>query len=1026
MTRRMRHAALCLLLLAAALPIGGPLAPAPAAAQEPSAASAAPGPHFPDDEDLRVMLRYLVEDGETPGIVLGILEADGSTHILFHGDAGPEALPLGPRSAFELGSITKAFTGILLADMVERGEVALSDPVSRYMPEGVTIPSRNGREITLLDLATHRSSLPRMPDDMEREDGERYPEYTMADLHAFISRHELRRDIGSEYEYSNIAVALLGDALARAAGKSYEELLRERILDPLGMDMTSTVVDGEIRRWMTRGHDEGGEPAAYRNWPDLPAMGALRSNAEDMLTFLAANVGEPGSRLERVLRSAYEPRAEVAENVAIGLNWQIRTYGDRTIVTHSGGTAGYSTKIAFDPELGVGIVRLANRNGFGDDLGLDVLVRGRPLAIPEVEVPAEILATYVGQYGGAVVRLEPEGWLTVQTPDNVRFRMYAESDSSFFLKRTPWRFTFTKDETGAVAGLVADLEGRERRARRTGESGAPPAVVAGNAALDLPLTAEEMARYVGTYLVRVNDRDVELRVFLEDGRLMGQPGGDSPSRLMYQGEHQFVPEVALDFRLEFTLENGLAREVELDDDGDVYRGTRRHFPADEDLRVMLRYLVEEGATPGIVLGILEADGSTRVLYEGSAGPESPPLGPRSAFEIGSINKTFTGTLLADMVARGEVAFDDPVAKYLPKEVTVPSWEGREITLLDLATHHSGLPRLAGNHMPADMSNPYADYTVETLYEFLSSHELRREPGTEFEYSNLGMGLLGHALARAAGTTYRDLLRARILEPLGMQMTGYALEGELGEWMTVGHDEEGQPVSFWTGTEAIDGAGGLRSNVHDMLTYVEANIGPADTDLERAMRDAQRVRERVDEDRGIGLGWMVRDYEGRKLVVHGGGTGGFSTMIGFDPEKGVGFVRLANGGEFPDDIGLDFLRRGPPLNIEEVDVAGETLETYVGRYQAGPDAYVAVRLEEDGYLTIRVPGNVRFRMYPEADSSFFLKRTPWRIRFLRDDAGDVIGLALDVEGTERRARKVSGEPEAPGEGAEPGGTGAPDP
>src|SRR5918999_2232751 len=100
--------------------------------------------HFPPDEDLKTMLRYLVEDGETPGIVLGILEADGSTRILWHGSAGKDAKrPLGPKSLFELGSITKVFTGTLLADMVDRGEVKLSDPVSKYLPSNVKVPSRN-------------------------------------------------------------------------------------------------------------------------------------------------------------------------------------------------------------------------------------------------------------------------------------------------------------------------------------------------------------------------------------------------------------------------------------------------------------------------------------------------------------------------------------------------------------------------------------------------------------------------------------------------------------------------------------------------------------------------------------------------------------------------------------------------------------------------------------------------------------------------------------------------------------------
>lgn len=430
----------------------------------------------------------------------------------------------------------------------------------------------------------------------------------------------------------------------------------------------------------------------------------------------------------------------------------------------------------------------------------------------------------------------------------------------------------------------------------------------------------------------------------------------------------------------------------------------QHFAADEDLEVMLHYLVEDGATPGIALGIIEADGSRRVLVNGTGGPDTRPLGPLSVFEIGSINKTFTGTLLADMAARGEVALEDPISKYLPEGVAAPSLNGVEVTLLHLATHRSGLPRLPDNHTPSDPENPYADYTVEKLYEFLSSHELRREPGAEPEYSNLGMGLLGHVLARAAGTSYRELLHERIFDPLGMDMTGYALEGEIAAWMTKGHDE-GEPAAYWFGTEAIDGAGGLRSNLEDMLTYLDANMGPPENDLERAMRVAQEFRAPVEGPLSIGLGWTRREYQGRTIISHGGGTGGFSTMIGFDPDLGVGFVRLTNTREFPDDIGLDFLRRGPPLAIAEVEVPRETLETYVGSYEMAPGQFMAVKLEDDGTLTVKVGGNVRFRMHAESDSAFFLKRTPWRFTFTRNAAGEVTGVEADLEGNRRTGRRV---------------------
>jgi len=197
----------------------------------------------------------------------------------------------------------------------------------------------------------------------------------------------------------------------------------------------------------------------------------------------------------------------------------------------------------------------------------------------------------------------------------------------------------------------------------------------------------------------------------------------------------------------------------------------QHFPPDEEVLLMLRYLVEDGKAEGIVVGFLEADGSTRILSHGDAGPGARPLGPRSVFEIGSIEKTFTATLLADMVMEGDVALQDPLSQYLPEGVTAPSFGGTAITLLDLATHRSGLPKNVNNHIPADPLNPYADLTSELIYQFISNDQLRRAPGAGFTYSNLGFQLLGLALARAAGESYSELDRERILTPLSMTSSG---------------------------------------------------------------------------------------------------------------------------------------------------------------------------------------------------------------------------------------------------------------
>lgn len=441
------------------------------------------------------------------------------------------------------------------------------------------------------------------------------------------------------------------------------------------------------------------------------------------------------------------------------------------------------------------------------------------------------------------------------------------------------------------------------------------------------------------------------------------------------------------------------------------------FPADPDLQVMLDYLVEDGVTPGIVFGIVEDDGTKRILSAGTAGPDAGPVGPRSVFELGSINKTFTGTLLALAVRRDEVSLDDPVADYLPDSVRVPSWDGREITLLDLATHRSGLPGLPTTYVPGDLGDPYAAYTVDVLYEFLASHELRREPGTEAEYSNLGFGLLGHALARAAGTTYPELLRERILDPLGMRHTAYESDAAYGntgmaDRMAKPHSRGGV-VPAWTGTEAIWGAGGLRSTMEDMLKYLTANLGPPETELERAMRDAHRPRAPYDDELAegseIGLAWRTIPAGSHTIIEHGGTSAGSSARIALDPDRGVGFVRLTNTGSFRDDLGMYMLRTGPPMDQRVVDVPREVLERRVGAYRFAPGAELYVRLDDErGWLTSQLGPAVRFRLYPDSDTTAYLKRIPVRMAFRTDASGMVEALVLNPGPRGRVMPKVSDE------------------
>ena len=220
-------------------------------------------------------------------------------------------------------------------------------------------------------------------------------------------------------------------------------------------------------------------------------------------------------------------------------------------------------------------------------------------------------------------------------------------------------------------------------------------------------------------------------------------------------------------------------------------------PSDEDIRALLeRRVNDERQGVGLVVGVVGE--GTRVVSYGTLGVgDDRAVDGDTLYEIGSVNKVFTTLLLADAVERGEVRLDQSVAELLPEGVTMPERDGQEITLLDLATYRSGLPRLPDNFAPQDVDNPYADYTADDLYACLSGHELERGIDEAYEYSNLGVGLLGHVLALNAGTDYATLLKERILDPLGMDDTMFAVPEEFSDRYARGHDADLQPVDDWT-------------------------------------------------------------------------------------------------------------------------------------------------------------------------------------------------------------------------------------
>ena len=420
------------------------------------------------------------------------------------------------------------------------------------------------------------------------------------------------------------------------------------------------------------------------------------------------------------------------------------------------------------------------------------------------------------------------------------------------------------------------------------------------------------------------------------------------------------------------------------------------LPPDSAVGRILAERLTSSPFRGIVVGLLDANGSRRVVAVGVPADR--------VFEIGSITKVFTASILAGMVADGSVRFDDPVAKFLPASVHVPARNGRQITLVDLSTQSSGLPRLPLNMAPRDSTNPYADYSVDQLYTFLSSYELPRDPGETYEYSNLGVGLLGHALALKAGVSYEDLVRRRILTPLGMRETAITLSPALRARIAPGHDATGEVVPNWD-LPTLAGAGALRSTVGDMLTFLAANLDTSASPLTRALKQTHVSRRGAGSaTMTIGLGWhILARPQGAAIVWHNGGTGGYRSFAGFDEVRRVAVVVLTNANIGADDIGFHLLDatlplQTPPKTHTAVAVDSLVLERFVGEYELVPAFHIVVTREGAG-LFAQATGQPRFPIFAESHTEFFFKVVDAQITF----SGD--GLVLHQNGQNLPAKKI---------------------
>jgi len=359
-----------------------------------------------------------------------------------------------------------------------------------------------------------------------------------------------------------------------------------------------------------------------------------------------------------------------------------------------------------------------------------------------------------------------------------------------------------------------------------------------------------------------------------------------------------------------------------------------------------------------------------------------------------------------MVLKKTLSLSDPTEKHLPSEVRMPSRNGMKINLVHLATHTSALPGMPSNFNPADPNNPYASYSVQSMYEFLSQCTLKRDIGSKYEYSNLAMGLLGHILALKAGMSYEELIGQRIAQPLGMESTVIMLTPDLKKKLAKPHNAKGE-VYLWD-LPTLAGAGAIRSSADDMLTFLYANMGLKKSDLLPAMEMAHESRVNTEsKEMTVGLGWHIRDNGKTRIVWHNGGTGGFRTFAGFVKEKKMGVVVLSNMNIGADDIGFHLLENSYDLKKIKftAKVQPQILDRYEGDYKIVENGKVYFIKRRGSQLIALSSDEKPFFLFPKSETEFKIKFSPMSVSFNVNGSGNVTEMIMKKPGENKVAQKI---------------------
>lgn len=393
---------------------------------------------------------------------------------------------------------------------------------------------------------------------------------------------------------------------------------------------------------------------------------------------------------------------------------------------------------------------------------------------------------------------------------------------------------------------------------------------------------------------------------------------------------------------------------------------------DELRRIAEQRLLGDRTGACVAVAVVEAESVARA-YVCADPKQLARIPPQSAFEIGSVSKTMTAALLAELIVQGKGSLDDPLDGWLPPGHRAPEFEGQKILLRHIVTHTSGLPVTPDFSTAKSMDNPYAQVDVASVLNTLSTARLTRAPGTQYEYSNYAMMLLSALIARRAGSDFETLMRTRLFTPTGMQ-GAFINQMPNGIRLAQGHTPNGRPASAWSFQTDVSGVGGVKATLDDMVRYLQAQLGQRESAISPALRLSQQPV-KTGSPVPMAMNWMLAPLDDRRVFVHEGGTGGFSAFAAFDPKTGRGVAVLSDtaltsiGGL--GTLGNHLLDARLPLGKARTLAAPDPalLAAIAGDYAMLPGLDMRLTVE-GGRLFAQATGQAKYEMGYDSAGDFF--------------------------------------------------------